>query len=339
MLYPYRRSAIKNRQRWNFGVLYPKEYRGEPNSMTTECLCSGSDKTTVRAEVRFLQLSTQDGEWQDSVERRLALTLSDRREERMISFGTLTGLIEAEILPLREGLSKIRIHIKNERALAVQDGATRDAALFQSMVSTHTILTISNGDFISLLDTPPEYREAAMSCNNTGTWPVLVGKDPERDCILSSPIILYDYPQVAPESPGDLFDGAEIDELLTLRILTLTDEEKAEMRQSDERTREILERAEALKPEDLLRLHGTMRDPRNGLRRGSRVRLHPKPGGDVFDVVLAGKIAIVETVERDFEDRTHVAVVIEEDPGKDLGLMRQPGHRFFFSAEEVELIA
>jgi hypothetical protein len=77
--------------------------------------------------------------------------------------------------------------------------------------------------------------------------------------MLSSPIILEDFPQIAPESPGDLFDGGEIDQLLTLSILSMTDEEKAEMRASDPRAREILERTEALSQEELMALHGTVR--------------------------------------------------------------------------------
>jgi hydrogenase maturation protease len=77
--------------------------------------------------------------------------------------------------------------------------------------------------------------------------------------MLSSPIILYDYPQVAPESAGDLFDSTEIDEILTLRILTLTDEEKREMRSVDERARAILERTETLPAEQLMKLHGAVR--------------------------------------------------------------------------------
>jgi hydrogenase maturation protease len=81
--------------------------------------------------------------------------------------------------------------------------------------------------------------------------------------MLSSPIILYDYPQVAPESPGDLFDGGEIDEILSLRIMTMTDEEKQEMRDSDERTRKILERTENLPEEQLMKLHGALRGLRN----------------------------------------------------------------------------
>jgi hydrogenase maturation protease len=97
---------------------------------------------------------------------------------------------------------------------------------------------------------------------NTHTWPVLVGNEGDLDAVLSSPIILYDYPQIAPESPGSLFDGTEIDEILTLRILTLTDEEKAAMRQEDGRVREILERTENLTPEEFMKLHGTIRSLR-----------------------------------------------------------------------------
>jgi len=76
---------------------------------------------------------------------------------------------------------------------------------------------------------------------------------------LSSPIILYDYPQIAPESSGDLFDGTEIDEILSLRIMTLTDEEKREMRESDVRARQILERTESLPVDQLMKLHGVLR--------------------------------------------------------------------------------
>jgi hypothetical protein len=136
----------------------------------------------------------------------------------------------------------------------------RDQALMQSLISTHTILSVRDGEFVSLLDPPEAFRQAAASCRNVGTWPVLVGREGERDSMLSSPIILYDYPQVAPESAGDLFDATEIDELLMLRIMTLTDEEKKQMRSADWRTRQILERAEALRPERLMRLHGTVRN-------------------------------------------------------------------------------
>jgi hypothetical protein len=131
--------------------------------------------------------------------------------------------------------------------------------LMRSMISTHTILTIRGGEFVSLIDPPEEFSEAAAECRNIGTWPVLAGADGELDVMLSSPVILYDYPQVAPESPGDLFDATEIDEILTLRILTLSEEERTEIYGSGGRAREILERSETLAPEQLLKLHGAWR--------------------------------------------------------------------------------
>ncbi len=129
----------------------------------------------------------------------------------------------------------------------------------RSLISAHTILGVRNGEFVSLLDPPEERREAAAACRNVGVWPVLVGEAGRRDAMLSSPIILYDHPEVAPESPGDFFDGAEIDEMLTLRILTLTDDEKRAMAAVDHRARELLARTESMDPEQMLGLHGALR--------------------------------------------------------------------------------
>lgn len=156
-------------------------------------------------------------------------------------------------------LLKITIRILNETPLENAPERSRDEALMRSFVSTHTILNAHDGEFVSLLDPPEAFRETAAACSNIGTYPVLVGEEDARDCMLSSPIILYDYPQIAPESPGSLFDGTEIDEILTLRIMTLTDEEKREMRGADERARQILERTELLPAEQLMKMHGAMK--------------------------------------------------------------------------------
>ena len=72
------------------------------------------------------------------------------------------------------------------------------------------------------------------------------------------------------------------------------------------------------------------------LKTGDRVILKPRKGGDIFDIALANQIAIIESIEQDYESKIHLAVVLEDDPGRDLGMMRQPGHRFFFAPEEVE---
>jgi hydrogenase maturation protease len=117
------------------------------------------------------------------------------------------------------------------------------------------MLRADGGSFVSLTDPPPALRDAAAACQNVGLWPVLVGAEGRRDTMFASPIILSDYPEIAPESPGDLFDGGEIDRLLILNVLSLSEAEQDEMRATDPRAREILERCAALGPEELLALH------------------------------------------------------------------------------------
>jgi hydrogenase maturation protease len=160
---------------------------------------------------------------------------------------------------LEHELFRLRVRILNCTELPDAERLTRDEVMLRALVSTHTILEVRDGAFVSLTDPPEKWRTAAAGCRNEGTWPVLVGEPGESDAMLSSPIILPDYPQVAPESPGDLFDATEIDEILTLRILTLTDEEKAAVAALDQRGRALLERTEALAREQLLGLHGTIR--------------------------------------------------------------------------------
>lgn len=175
----------------------------------------------------------------------------------------VAGAIEASAERVGKQLYKITVRVLNLTAFEDAKFKSRDEALSQSLLSTHTILSARNGgEFVSLLDPPEALRELVAQCRNTGTWPVLVGEEGARDAMLSSPIILYDYPQIAPESAGDLFDGTEIDEILTLRIMTLTDDEKREMRGADARARQILERTETLPAEQLMKMHGALRSLR-----------------------------------------------------------------------------
>jgi hypothetical protein len=160
---------------------------------------------------------------------------------------------------MRAGTFRVTVRITNTTPWGGED---RESTLKQTFVSTHTALEVEGGEFVSLIDPPKELREAAQGCENLKTWPVLVGEEEERNMMLSAPIILYDYPQIAPESPGDLFDGTEIDQMLILNVLNLTDEEKEEMRASDPRGREILERCESLSSEELMKLNGTFREIR-----------------------------------------------------------------------------
>lgn len=301
LLYPYRPSAVKNQRRFNFGVLVPQSYSEAQHGteiwqMQTECLVLGTQDTALDVKVRFLHLRERSENagppWQEAVERELNAPrhylaevlahpqrhafcfLATRDIEplcdddqiagaRLLRQESVEGMIEIAAEQLGERLFKLTTRILNLTPFENARAKTRDEALLGSFVSTHTILGLSGGEFISLLDPPEEFREAAAGCQNLGAWPVLAGKEGGHDLMLSSPIILYDYPQIAPESAGDLFDGTEIDEILMLRIMTLTDEEKREMRGADERARQILERAETLSPEQWMKLHGAMRGLRS----------------------------------------------------------------------------
>ncbi len=173
------------------------------------------------------------------------------------SWRALRGTIGIAAEPLRPGLWRVSARIVNTSPFAGDD---RQEALRQTFCSAHTILETEGGGFVSLTDPPEPLRAEAADCRNAGTWPVLVGADGDRHTVLSSPIILPDYPQVAPESPGDMFDAAEIDQLLRLSILSMTEHEKRQMRASDPRTRAILERTESLSESELMRLHGVVRE-------------------------------------------------------------------------------
>jgi hydrogenase maturation protease len=171
----------------------------------------------------------------------------------------LSGEVEVTATRHENGLFKLSVRIRNATPFTVTSETNREDALLSSLASTHTVLGVEDGEFVSSLAPPEPVSHLISSCKNVGTWPVLVGEEGQRDTMLSSPIILYDYPQIAPESAGDLFDGTEIDEILSLRIMTLTDEEKLEMRQSDERARQMLERTETMPVEQLMKLHGVLR--------------------------------------------------------------------------------
>jgi hydrogenase maturation protease len=173
---------------------------------------------------------------------------------------TLTVPLQVQAHACRDDVVKLGIVVANcseFQGTAPEDARTRDAALLGSLVSTHLILGVENGQFFSQLDPPAAYHDLIAQCENKGVWPVLAGDD--ATTILASPIILYDFPKIAPESAGNLFDATEIDEILALRILTLTDQEKTEIRQSDDRVRQLLDRTESIPDEQFMKLHGVLR--------------------------------------------------------------------------------
>jgi hypothetical protein len=235
--------------------------------------------------------------------------------------------------------------------------STRDRVAGRSLVSAHLLVDAAGGDLVSVVDPPADAVAAAAACENAGWWPVLVGRS-----LLVAPIVLPEQPEIAPESPGDLFDATEIDEILTLRVMTLTDEEKAAARGTDPRAAAIVDRCDTLPPDVLAGLHGARRDPAPvgdpppwwdpdadaavspetdsvlvagvAVRKGSRVWLRPTRRADAQDIFLAGQVAVVTAVLSDVDGETHIAVVLEDDPAADLHDWY--GRYWYFAPDELE---
>jgi len=175
-------------------------------------------------------------------------------------WAALDGLIRLDAERVAGPYRALRLRVRVENRTAPADPPrTRDQALRHSLIAAHMLIAVSGGTFLSQTD-PPEWAAAeTAACVNIGTWPVLAGPADCRDLMLSSPVILYDHPEVAAESAGDLFDATEIDEILTLRTLALTDAEKREARATDPRAAEIMDRLDTMPPEMLERMHGAIR--------------------------------------------------------------------------------
>jgi hypothetical protein len=189
------------------------------------------------------------------------VTKSGQRVGRFVRENTaVKGTIRVSADPIEESRALRKLHLRIENVTPWSDaGASRDVVMRSSLIGVHSLLETKRGKFVSLIDPPEWARAAAPKCSNVHTWPVMVGEDGDRDVVLSSPIILYDYPQIAPESPGDLYDATEIDEILTLRTMTLTDDEKRQARATDPRAAAIIDRVDDMPPEMLDKLHGALR--------------------------------------------------------------------------------
>ncbi|KUI20088.1 hypothetical protein [Mycobacterium sp. GA-2829] len=243
-------------------------------------------------------------------------------------------------------------------------------ATARSLIGTHVLAEVRDGAFVSLLDPPAAAAGAAARCTHHRCFPVLAGPPGARDLMLVSPIILYDHPEIAEQSDGPLYDSTEIDEILTLRVMTMTDEEKAQARATDPRAAAIIDRCDGMSPEAMLTLHGVLRDPHaadpplipevpegvdwwdpvadtavapdhdavlvDGIRvsRGSRVRLHPSRRADAQDLFYAGRVARVASVHETVDGDAQIGVVLEDDPAADVH--DAYGRYLYFAPDEVE---
>ena len=286
----------------------------------------------------------------------------------------LTGRIVVSAAPLPGPYDVLRLRIDVVNDSTCPAGAARETALRTSLITAHTLLAVSAGGFLSATDPPEWALPATRELDNRHTWPVLAGPPERTDLLLSSPIILADHPQLAPESPTNLFDGTEIDEILSLRTLVLTDEEKAEARATDPRAAAVVDAVDAMPPQIWERLHGAIRTLRpvaaipdaaadpvfatdawwdpgadasvhpetdsvlvggTPVARGSRVLLRPRPGGDVQDLFLAGLPATVQAVLHDVDGEVHVAVSVDGDPAAELQVAH--GRFRYFHPDEIEV--
>ena len=318
LLYPYRRSSTKNRVRWQFGVLFPRDWVEADGPVTpgvsgsadswyqqTECLLRvrRPDSARVRVRVRYLQMQRKQVEeagrpveslhgddgtvhltFDEALPREceIEVPLGELlRGGRTVTVGAAAGEdveplsgdagrvvrsreeIRAETAVtaerLSDGLCRIRVRTTNT-APAPPPRTPRDEALRRALIATHTLLGGDGVEFVSLIDPPADLETPVRACRNEFTFPVLGGEAGDTGpVLLSAPIILPDHPQVAPESPGDLHDAAEIDEILTLRTMLLTDDEKREARATDPRAAAILDRVDTMPQEVFERLHGAVR--------------------------------------------------------------------------------
>ena len=285
--------------------------------------------------------------------------------ERLPLSATVT--LSASPLPGPYGVTRLRVDVDNTTAWEPRQPA-RAEALRHSLVAAHLLVRVDRGRFLSLTD-PPEWAAGyAEGCENAGAWPVLAGADGRSDLVLCSPIILPDHPEVAPESTTEFFDGTEMDEMLSLRALTLTDAEKRAVRGTDPRAAKLLDDVENLPPALMDRLHGAVRylgatarivrpERSDGpeeygarvervdavdiggveVREGSRVLLRPGVRrSDAQDLFMAGRTATVTTVLQDVDGNDHVAVLLDDDPGRDIS--RAYGRYLYFAPDEIEPI-
>jgi hypothetical protein len=273
----------------------------------------------------------------------------------------LHGLLRVGVVDDGEFV-RLRVEGRNLGSAA----ADKDDAIRGSFIGTHLLLCAEDAAFLSAIDPPAAATAAAARCVQHRCWPVLAGPDDGADdIVLAAPIILYDYPQIAEQSAGALFDSTEIDEILTLRVMTLTDEEKAQARATDPHAAAIIDRCDQMAPAQMERLHGILRDPHAGtsmltgddwwqaeaaadvspetdtvvvagvaVGRGRLVRLHPSRRADAQDLFFAGQVARVAGVHADLDGETHVAVTLVDDPAAELHDWY--GRYLYFAPDEIE---
>jgi hypothetical protein len=318
------------------------------------CIVQAPPDAVLSAEVRFLEAS---GERHQGQARRVELpgamagALSGRAAVKAASVGALTVELSLETVPLPAG-DEYEVVLRVRNRTLVSSGLDRAGALRRSLISTHPVLRVAGGRFVSALERP---------CASVNTFPVLAADG--DDVMLGAAIVLPEHPRLAPESLGGLFDSTEIEEALLLHVRTLSDGERAEIERQDPAVRAMVARAQSATPEDIVSLHGRVQlrdpvtleppseppglaDPRAGdsvldvgdrtFRRGAKVVIRPGPDADIQARMLDGRRATIERIFTDYDGRAHLGLTIDDDPGQEL--MRETGRYLYFFAPELEVV-
>ncbi|HYZ81229.1 MAG TPA: hypothetical protein VE571_08175 [Solirubrobacteraceae bacterium] len=357
-LYPYTPGATKNATPTPFGILYPPVYAATlPSTFDhseLRCVVQAPADAVLRAEIRFLAAS---GERHQAAAHRVELpgamagALAGRAAHKEVSVGGLTVGMGLETRPL-PGEDAYEVVLRVQNLTLVSSGLDRAGALRRSLISAHPVLRVTGGRFVSALERP---------CGSVNTFPVLATD--ADDVVLGAAIVLPDHPRLAPESLGGHFDSTEIEEALLLHLRTLSDDERAQIERQDPAVREMVQRAAAATPEDIVALHGRVElrdpvttappteppglaDPRAGdsvlnvagrtFRRGGKVVIRPGPGADIQARMLDGRTATVERIFTDYDGKAHLGLTIDDDPGQEL--MRETGRFLYFFAPELEVV-
>jgi hypothetical protein len=248
-LYPYTPDAAKNATPTPFGIVYPPAYAAECagafDHARVECLAEPAPGATLTATLRYL---APTGARHEARERRVELGPVAVGGRATTGFPGGRFTLRSE--PAADGRARVRACVHN--TAAVPAGLDRGAALAGSLVSTHILVQVSAGRFVSPLE---------AGCESVNIWPVLA--TPEDDVVLGAAIVLPDHPRLSPQSGGDLFDNTEIEEALVLHVHALTDAER-DAAGRDEAVRAMLQRALATTPDEIVRLHSGLREANDG---------------------------------------------------------------------------
>jgi hypothetical protein len=333
VLYPYRASAMKNRMRWQFGILGPPSLEHQAGAEASWCrtraVARAEAGATLTVAVRWLQpLDVGNGGWQGStlIDASWAVTAGAAPLCRHHAGTEIT--VETESHP--DGWLVVQVDVRNaDEGPGAPDGSDRSAVLARSRVGVHVMLAIDPGRFVSSVDPPERARALVDPADNIRTWPVLVG----ASTMLSCPVILYDQPALAPEVDSRSCDSLEIEELLALRVATLTPAERREAATTDPVAAALVARHANVDAETQWALHGRS-TVSAAFGPGAAVVLRPTRRADAQDMFLAGRRAVVIGHETSIEGEAMVRVVLADDPGRDL--QEWHGRSWFFGVDEVE---